>query len=100
MTNAAWWARVVQTRTRHDDLLPQRVWTLRKGTREATIDLRAVAGLGAEIVLTVNGELRRLACHTTNWQRFVFVEIRAPQPEHVRVAVENGPRLRFTPVKR
>ena len=27
--------------------------------REAAIDLRAVPGVGAEIVLTVNGELRR-----------------------------------------
>jgi 2-keto-4-pentenoate hydratase/2-oxohepta-3-ene-1,7-dioic acid hydratase in catechol pathway len=31
MTNAAWWARVVQARTQHGDLLPQRVWTLRNG---------------------------------------------------------------------
>ena len=59
MTNADWWARVVQARTEHDDLLPQRIWTLRKGTSEATIDLRAVSGVGAEIVLSVDGELRR-----------------------------------------
>lgn len=31
MTNADWWARVVKERTEHDDLLPQRVWALRKG---------------------------------------------------------------------
>ena len=59
MTNADWWARVVQARTERADLLPQRIWTLRKGTSEATIDLRAVSGVGAEIVLMVDGELRR-----------------------------------------
>jgi hypothetical protein len=35
----------------------QRVWTLRKSGHEAAIDLRAVPGVGAEIVLTVDGEL-------------------------------------------
>ena len=35
MTNADWWARVVQARTERDDLRPQRVWTLRKGEHEA-----------------------------------------------------------------
>jgi hypothetical protein len=59
MANADWWARVVQARTRHDDLLPQRVWTLRNGSREAAIDLRPVPGIGAEIVLLVDGEWRR-----------------------------------------
>jgi hypothetical protein len=43
----------------HADLLPQRVWALRKDGHEAAIDLRAVPGIGAEIVLTVDGELRR-----------------------------------------
>jgi hypothetical protein len=37
MTNADWWARVVQARMRHADLVPQRVWTLRKGEHEAAI---------------------------------------------------------------
>jgi hypothetical protein len=59
MTNADWWAPVVQARARHDDLLPQRMWTLRKGEHEAAVDLRAVPGVGAEIVLRVDGELRR-----------------------------------------
>jgi hypothetical protein len=59
VTDADWWARVVQARTQHEDLLPQRVWTLRKGAHEAAIDLRAVPGVGAEIVLSVDGELRR-----------------------------------------
>jgi hypothetical protein len=59
MTDADWWARVVQARAAREDLLPKRVWSLRKGGHEATIDVRAVSGVGAEIVPTVNGELRR-----------------------------------------
>ena len=50
---------MVQARTERDDLLPQRVWALRKGEHEAAIDLKAVPGIGAEIVLTVDGELRK-----------------------------------------
>ena len=57
--NADWWQRVVQARTEHDDLIPQRVWTLRNGAREAAFHLRAVPGVGAELVLTIDGELRR-----------------------------------------
>jgi len=53
--DAAWWARVVQARTERADLLPQRVWTLHKGDHAAAIDLKAVPGIGAEIVLTVDG---------------------------------------------
>ena len=63
MTNADWWARVVQSRTRHDDLLPQRVWVLREHGHEAAIDLRAVPEVGAEIVLSVDGEWRRTRLH-------------------------------------
>jgi hypothetical protein len=59
MTDADWWARVVQARTARHDLLPQRVWALRKGEREAAIDLKAVPGIGAEIVLTVDGQWRK-----------------------------------------
>ena len=58
MTNADWWARVVQARTERADLLPQRM-CLRKGDHAAAIDLKAVPGIGAEIVLTVDGELRK-----------------------------------------
>jgi hypothetical protein len=58
MRNADWWARVVHARTERDDLRPQRVWVLRKDGREAAIDVKAVPGIGAEIVLTVDGELR------------------------------------------
>ena len=43
MTNADWWARVVQARTERDDLLPQRVWTLHKGEHAAAIDLQGGA---------------------------------------------------------
>jgi hypothetical protein len=59
MTNADWWARVVKARTERADLLPQRAWALRKGEHEAAIDVRPVPGIGAEIVLTVDGELRK-----------------------------------------
>jgi hypothetical protein len=58
MTDAYWWARVVQARTQRADLLPQRLWTLRKGEHEAAMDLRAVPGVGAEIVLSVDGEFK------------------------------------------
>jgi hypothetical protein len=59
VTDADWWARVVQARTEREDLLPKRVWALRTGEHEAAMDLRAVPGVGAEIVLTLTGELRR-----------------------------------------
>ena len=59
MTNADWWARVVQARTERADLRPRRVWTLHKGEHAAAIDLEAVPGIGAEIVLTVDGEWRK-----------------------------------------
>ena len=59
MTNADGWERVVQARTERDDLRPKRVWVLRKDGREAAIDVKAVPGIGAEIVLTVNGEMRK-----------------------------------------
>ena len=68
MTNADWWARVVQVRTQHDDLIPRRVWTLPKGEQEAAIDLRPVPGICAEIVLTVNGELRRSRLYRSHEQ--------------------------------
>jgi hypothetical protein len=51
--------RVVEARTERDDLRLQRVWTLDKGEHAAAIDLKAVSGIGAEIVLTVDGELRK-----------------------------------------
>jgi hypothetical protein len=42
MTNADWWARVVQARTERADLRPRRMWTLHKGEHAAAIDLEAV----------------------------------------------------------
>jgi hypothetical protein len=59
MNDAAWWARVVQARTERDDLRPTRVWVLRKEGREAAIDVKAVPGIGAEIVLSVDGQWRK-----------------------------------------
>ena len=59
MNDAAWWARVVQARTERDDLRPKRAWVLRKEGREAAIDVKAVPGIGAEVVLTVDGEMRK-----------------------------------------
>ena len=59
MNDAAWWARVVQARTERHDLRWKRIWVLRKEGREAAIDVKAVPGAGAEIVLTVDGELRK-----------------------------------------
>jgi hypothetical protein len=59
VNDAAWWARVVQARTERDDLRPKRVWVLRKDGREAAIDVKAVPGIGAEIVLTVDGQWRK-----------------------------------------
>ena len=50
---------MVQARTERDDPRPQRVWTLHKSEHAAAIDLKAVPGIGAEIVLTVDGELRK-----------------------------------------
>jgi hypothetical protein len=59
MTKADWWARVIQARTEHDDLLLSACGRCAgTGTRPRS-DLRAVAGIGAELVLTVDGELRR-----------------------------------------
>ena len=45
VTDAHWWARVVQGRTQHDDLLSQRAWVLRKDSHEVAIELRAVPGV-------------------------------------------------------
>jgi hypothetical protein len=53
-------ARVFKARTARDGALPQRLWALRKNGHEAAIDLRPVPGIGAEIVLTVDGETATL----------------------------------------
>jgi hypothetical protein len=59
VNDAAWWSRVVQARTERDDLRPRRVWTLHKGEHAAAIDLKALPAIGAEIVFTVDGEMRK-----------------------------------------
>jgi hypothetical protein len=59
MNDAAWWARVMQARTERDDLRPQRVWALRKGEHEASIDLKAVPGIGAESCSRWTGRCRK-----------------------------------------
>jgi hypothetical protein len=43
LTNADWWDRVVEARTKRERLMPQRVWTLHKGEHAAVIDLKAGA---------------------------------------------------------
>jgi hypothetical protein len=68
MNDAAWWARVVQARTERDDLRPKRVWTRHKGEHAAAIDLKAVPGVGAEMALTVNGELRKTRLYRSHEQ--------------------------------
>lgn len=58
MTNADWWA-TVKTPGRAKAQPPRpsgRVWT---STHKAALDLRLVPGLGAEIVLSIDNELRR-----------------------------------------
>ena len=40
VNDAAWWARVVKARTERADLMPQRVWALRKDGHQAAIDVR------------------------------------------------------------
>ena len=49
----------MQARTERDDLRPKRVWVLRKDGCEAAIDVKAVPGVGAEIVLSVDGQWRK-----------------------------------------
>jgi len=63
-----WWAPVVQARTQHADLLPQRVWALRKNGHRATVERRAVPGVAAELVLSVDGELRRARLYRAHEQ--------------------------------
>ena len=75
MNDAAWWARVVQARTERADLLPRRVWTLHKGDHAAAINLKAVPGIGAEIVLTVDGTLRKTRLFRSHEQAELVVAI-------------------------
>jgi integrase len=71
VTNADWWARVIQARTERTDLLPKRVWALRKGDHEAAIDLKAVPASAPRLCSqwTVSGARRGCSAHTSrpNW---------------------------------
>jgi hypothetical protein len=62
MTSPEFWAASKRPVKQKDDTpkrLSGRVWTLRHGQHRADLDLRLIDGYGAEIVLSVNGELRR-----------------------------------------
>ena len=61
MTDAEWWATVKRPiEPRETPVAPRtRLWTLRHGRHQATLDFRHVVPMGSELVLTVNGELRR-----------------------------------------
>lgn len=61
MTDSEWWARVKSPGQAKEfpPRLSGRVWTMRHGSHEAALDLRLVEGLGAEIVLSIDSELRR-----------------------------------------
>jgi hypothetical protein len=57
VNDAAWWACAVQPRAERDDLRPQRMWTLRKRVHAGRHRSMRVVGIGAEIVLTVDGRV-------------------------------------------
>ena len=69
MTDADWWA-TVKPPVRPREYKPRpsrRVWTLHKGQRDVALDLRPVHSIGTELVLSVDGELRRSRVnHLTN----------------------------------
>ena len=62
MTNSDWWATVKQPV--QPKAVPARetgrVLTLHKGTHEAALDLRTVPAIGHELILSVDGEWRRM----------------------------------------
>jgi hypothetical protein len=60
MTNAEWWARVRKSREQSAaEHHHEHAWVLTKGQHTAGLELRQVPGVGAEIVLLVDGELVR-----------------------------------------
>jgi len=61
VTNPEWWASCKKPIVPREPprRLSGRVWTLHRDRHEATLDLRLVEHYGAEILLTVNGELKR-----------------------------------------
>ena len=61
LTNADWWA-TVKTPGQAKARPPRpsgRVWTMHHGTHKAALEMRLIEGLGAEIVLSIDNELRR-----------------------------------------
>ena len=71
---------MVRARTQRADLLPQRIWALCKDGHQATVDLRAVPGVGAELVLSVNGELRRARLYRAHEQAELSGALRTRAP--------------------
>jgi hypothetical protein len=59
LTNADWVGPRHSSAPSGKTYLPQRVSALRKGGHDAAIHVKAVPGIGAEIVLTVDGEMRK-----------------------------------------
>jgi hypothetical protein len=70
---------VVQARTQRDDLRPQRVWTLHKGEHAAAIDLKAMPGIGAEVVLTSTGVAQDAPVFRSHQQAELVSAIADPQ---------------------
>ena len=69
MTTADWWARVVQAP--HEEgcrPAPAACVDAPQGRARGHLDLRAVPGVGAEIILTVDGEMRRTRLYCAHEQ--------------------------------
>ena len=83
--------------------LPWRLWILRHGEREATLDLPAVPGVGAEIVLGVDGEMRRTRLFRSHEQAELSARLRTHGRRSRRadsslgrtVADQSGSRVRW-----
>jgi hypothetical protein len=76
LTNADWWARVVQARAAREDLLPQRVWALRKGEHEAAMPILKAAEFKEPDAL---GEAT-LAIHVAGLRPGLAVRVRIGHP--------------------
>ena len=61
MTSPEWWAASKRPATPTETLRRQsgRIWTVTRNDHHVSLDVRLIEFLGAEIVLSVNGELRR-----------------------------------------
>ena len=94
-TKADSWTRVVQARTHRDDLVRHRIWALRKDGHEAAIDLRAVPRVGAELVLSVDGELRRARLYCAHEQAELSGAIANPRAMFEARDASLGPSVRL-----